>query len=79
MASVKLLQYNWSDELSRMIYFLINFRTNTQILEIAENIATIPVNKRPKTVIIGYKIAKNTVHILFFAVAATGFVVLSFN
>jgi hypothetical protein len=62
-----------------MIYFLINLKINTQTLDIAENTATIPVNKRPKTVITGYIIAKNIVHILFFAVAATGFVVLSFN
>ncbi len=62
-----------------MIYFLINLRINTQIFEIVENTATIPVNKSPKTVMIGYIIAKNMVHILFFAVAATGFGVLSFN
>jgi hypothetical protein len=62
-----------------VIYFLINLRINTQTLEIAENTATIPVNKRPKTVIMGYIMAKNIVHILFFAVAATGFGVLSLN
>ncbi|RFS14274.1 hypothetical protein D0T08_22310 [Emticicia sp. C21] len=62
-----------------MIYFLISLKINTQILEIAENTATIPVNKRPKTVMMGYIIAKNIVHILFFAVAVTGFGVLSFN
>ncbi|GAB3510114.1 hypothetical protein GCM10027442_18200 [Emticicia fontis] len=62
-----------------MIYFLINLKRNTQILEMVENTATIAVNKRPKTVIIGYMMAKNIVHILFFAVAVTGFGILSFN